>query len=126
MIVLDSSGWIEYFAGGPLAPAYRQYILNPSEILTPTICIYEVYKRMRRERGEDAADIALAKMLQTTVVPLSDSLAFKAADTSLTTKLAMADAIIYTTAQSYGVQLVTSDPDFQNLPDVLYLPKPKP
>ena len=126
MIVIDSSGWIEYFAAGPLAPAYRPYIHNLSQIITPTICIYEVYKRLKRELGEDAADIALAKMLQTNVVPLTDYLAMHAANTSLTTKLAMADAIIYTIAQEYGVKVVTSDPDFQHLPDVLYLPKPNP
>jgi predicted nucleic acid-binding protein len=126
VIVIDSSGWIEYFMDEPLADDYEQYILNPSEIITPTIAIYEVYKRLNRELGEDNADLAPAKMLQTNVVPLNDYLAMEAANTSLTTKLAMADAIIYTTAQEYGVQLVTSDSDLQNLPGVLYLPKPKP
>jgi predicted nucleic acid-binding protein len=63
-------------------------------------------------------------MVQTTTVDLDSDLAVKAADVSLTLKLTRADAIIYAIAQHHGAQVVTSDTDFQFLPDVIYLPKP--
>jgi toxin FitB len=124
MIVLDTSGWIEYFTDGPLADDYEPHIINPSEILTPTIVVYEFYKKVKRERGICEANLGLSKMAKTTIVYLDESLALADADVSNTYKTAMADSIIYAVARSHGAQLVTSDSDLKDLPDVLYLPKP--
>jgi hypothetical protein len=44
-ILLDSSGWIEFFTGGPLADRYSGYFSSRYEIITPTIVLYEVYKK---------------------------------------------------------------------------------
>jgi predicted nucleic acid-binding protein len=35
--------------------------------------------------------------------------------------LAMADAIVYATAQDHGAQLVTGDADLKDLPGVVYV-----
>jgi predicted nucleic acid-binding protein len=37
----------------------------------------------------------------------------------------MADAMILATAHLYHAELITSDGDFESLPGVRYLPKPK-
>ena len=58
------------------------------------------------------------------MVPLTDAIALTAADVSLAHRLAMADAIVYATALTEGVKLVTSDADLANLPGVTYLKKP--
>ena len=50
-VVLDSSGWIEFFTGGPLADRYAAYLASRYELITPTIVLYEVYKKIKRERG---------------------------------------------------------------------------
>ena len=55
-------------------------------------------------------------MLRTNVVPLSETLALEAADTSLEHALAMADAIVYATARSRLADLVTTDSDLEGLP----------
>lgn len=44
-ILLDSSGWIAFFTSGPLADRYAAYFSSRYEIITPTIVLYEVYKR---------------------------------------------------------------------------------
>lgn len=124
MIVVDSSGWIEIFTDGPLRRDFRSWIDQADEVLVPTLVVYEVYKVIRRGASEDEADQAIARLRQCTVVPLDDALAVEAADFSLQRGLAMADAVVYATAQAQGVPLVTSDRHFQGLPGVEYIPSP--
>jgi predicted nucleic acid-binding protein len=119
--VVDSSGWIEFLSSGPRAKQYASYVFRPSEIITPTIVLYEVYKRIKRDRGEEAALASAGQLHGTELVPLSDSIALLAADVSLRHGLAMADAIIYATALEQGAQIVTSDADLKDLPGVVYL-----
>ena len=123
MIVVDSSGWIEFFTEGPNARRYGRYLEKPSDLVTPTIVLYEVYKLIKRERTEEEALLAAAQIQKTRMVPLSESLSLAAADLSLERRLAMADAIVYATAQSEGAELVTGDSDLRSLPGVTYLPK---
>lgn len=123
MTLVDSSGWIEFFIDGPLASTYAQHLKRLPDVVTPAIVLYEVYKTVKRERGEDAALAAAAQMGKTRVVPLTDTLALTAADVSLAHHLAMADAIVYATAMTEGARLVTSDADLAELPGVTYLRK---
>jgi predicted nucleic acid-binding protein len=121
---VDLSGWIEFFTDGPLSDIYAARLRNLSAIVTPVIVLYEVYKRLKRDLSEDDAVVAISAMLRTRVVPIMSELALTAADLSLEHGLAMADAIILTTARSFRAELVTSDSDFEDVPDVTYLPKP--
>ncbi len=70
MNVVDSSGWLEYFADGPDASFFSPAIENPRELVVPSISIYEVFKTVYRQRGEDSALRAVALMIQATVVDL--------------------------------------------------------
>lgn len=116
MVVVDSSGWIEFLSGGPKAQAYAAYLKDPERIVTPTIVLYEVYKKLKREMGEDVADLCLGRMKKTRLVPLDDDLAIAAAELSLEFSLAMADAFILATARAFQAELITSDADFQKVP----------
>ena len=71
-ILMDSSGWIEFFTGGPLAKRYAGYLAPRHHIITPTIVLYEVYKKIKRERGEEAALLFSARLSATDVVQLTD------------------------------------------------------
>jgi len=124
MIVVDSSGWIEFFTGGANAGKYGVYLEKTSQLVTPTVVLYEVYKLIKRERTEEEALLAVAQVQKTRIVPLSESLALAAADVSLELRLAMADSVVYATARAENAELVTSDKDLQGLPGVTYLPKP--
>ncbi|MFH1541787.1 MAG: type II toxin-antitoxin system VapC family toxin [bacterium] len=121
MILVDSCGWLEYFADGPLADKYFKYLKNPLSVIVPTIVEYEVYKKAKRSFSEEKAISAAAQMHFCRVVPLSAHLALWAADLSLTHDLPMADAIIYATAQAEKCQVVTSDEHFKNLPEVIFI-----
>lgn len=67
MILIDSFGWIEYFTDGPLADKFANYVetASPTNTLAPTIVIYEVYKVIKREAGEDKALEAYAQLKNT-------------------------------------------------------------
>jgi predicted nucleic acid-binding protein len=123
VILVDSSGWIEYFTGGANANKYGGYLEQTSQVVTPTVVLYEVYKIVKRERTEEEALLAAAQIQKTRLIPLSESLALAAADVSLEFRLAMADSVVYATARTEDAELVTSDGDLRGLPGVTYLPK---
>lgn len=54
-------------------------------------------------------------------MPLSGEIALLAAEVSLKHTLPMADAIVYATAMKEACPVVTSDPHFKGLADVIYL-----
>lgn len=123
MRIIDSYGWIEYFADAPLAEKYAPYIedANENNTVTPTVVLYEVYRRLKKERGEQVALEAYAQMTRTRVLPLDEDAALRAADTSLRTGLAMADAIIYSTAKAHTAELITSDEHMKSLEGVKFI-----
>ena len=125
MIVIDSSGWIEFFTDGPLADSYATRLRSLPGIVTPVIILYEVYKRLKRDLSEDDAIVAVSAMQRTRIIPISGEIALTGADLSLEHGLAMADAIILATARMHHAELVTSDRDFESIPGVVYLPKPQ-
>ena len=120
-VVLDSSGWIEFFTGGPLADRYAAYLTPRYQLITPTVVLYGVYKKIKRERGEETALLFAGRLSATQVVHLTESIAFLAADLSLRHGLAMADAILYATAQDQEAEVVTGDADLKDLPGVVYV-----
>ena len=123
MIVVDSCGWLEYFTDGSLADKYWSYLKHSHEIIVPTIIIYEVYKKVKREIGEEPALMAVAQMQSAKTTVLTESLALLAADLSLQLALPMADAIVYATARFNKAMLISSDEHFKGLDGVEYLKK---
>ena len=122
MIVIDSSGWVEFFTDGPLAVEYARRI-RLSTVLMPAIVLYEVYKRLKRDLSEDDAIVAVSAMQRTRIIDITQEIALTAADLSLEHGLAMADALILATARLHRAELVTSDGDFAAIPGVTYLSK---
>jgi predicted nucleic acid-binding protein len=121
-VLVDSSGWIEFFVGGPLADRHAAYFSSAKQqIITPTIVLYEVYKKIKRERGEETALALAARLSATEVIALTETIALVAADLSLQHGLAMADAIVYATARDQEAQLITGDADLKQLPGVIYI-----
>ena len=82
MNVVDSSGWLEHVADGPNANVFSPILENTAELVVPTISIYEVFKRILQQRGEDAALQVAVSMHQGRVVELDTSLALTAAKLS--------------------------------------------
>lgn len=120
MNVVDSSAWLEYFAGGPNAKHFASVIEKPDELLVPSITLLEVFKRISQQRDEPAAFQYVAAMRQSAVVDLDASLALQAAALGRRHKLPLADSIIYATARAGDAVVWTQDADFEGLPGVKF------
>lgn len=122
--IVDSSAWLEYFAGGPGADQFAAAIEAVERLVVPSVCLLEVFKVVFRQRGESDALQAIALMQQGNVVELDSPLALAAAKLGVDRKLPLADSIVYATAQFVGGVVWTQDADFDGLPDVQFFPKP--
>jgi toxin FitB len=123
MNVVDSSGWLEFFADGPNAMFFAPIITDVENLIVPVISIYEVFKRVLQQRSEADALQAVGVMAQGQIVDLHQKLALSAAKLSIDLKLPMADSLILATAQSYGAVLWTQDADFKHVAGVQYIEK---
>ena len=52
MNIVDSSGWLEYFADGSNASFFSRPHEKIADLLVPTVTIYEVFRVVLRQRGE--------------------------------------------------------------------------
>src|SRR4030042_1017690 len=123
MNIVDSSGWLAYFADEPNARHFLIPLNNPALLVVPTLTIYEVFKVILRESSENEALQAVVAMQKGTVVDLTASLAIAAARLSLEHNLPMADGIILATAQEFNAILWTQDSDFKKIKNVKYFLK---
>jgi len=122
MNVVDSCGWIEYFAGGPNAGRYAKALEETGSLVVPTICLYEVFGLLLRQRGRSDALEAVAAMREAQIASLTDTLAMEAATLAHAHKLPMADSIILATARAFDATLWTQDEHFTSIPGVHYFP----
>jgi predicted nucleic acid-binding protein len=123
MNLVDSSGWLEFFSDGKNAGTFSVPLYDVANLIVPTICIYEVFKVVLREKGENEALQTVAVMKQGNVIDLSFVISIQAAKFSLENKVPMADSIIYTTGKLYNATIWTQDDDFLNLTNVKHFKK---
>ena len=121
MNVVDSSGWLEYFADGPNAGFFAKPIEKTAELVVPAVSLYEVFKRLLQQRGDGDALQAVALMQQGRIVDLSSTLALASARLSLDLNMPMADSIMLATARAWKATLWTQDADFASTPGVKYV-----
>lgn len=123
MNIVDSSGWLSYFADEPNAKYFLAPLHDAALLIVPTVTIYEVFKVVLRESDENDALQAAIAMQRGKVVDLSAPLAITAAKLSLEYNLPMADSIILATAKELNAILWTQDSDFEKIPGVKYFSK---
>ena len=125
MNIIDSTFWLEYFADTEAGDIISEIIENSKKLLVPTITIYEVFKKLLSEKGEDDALLAIAHMKQGKIVDLNDEISLSAAKISNNNKIPMADSIIYATNLKFNSILWTQDKHFEGLKSVNYFKKHK-
>lgn len=123
MNVVDSSGWLEYFAKAVNSDFFAPILRTSDQLVVPTISIYEVYKHIVLQRDEEEALSAIGWMSLGLVADLTQEIALNAADLLVQYKLPMADSIILATADVYHATLWTQDVHFKDLPGVMYIEK---
>jgi len=123
MNIVDSSCWLEYFAGSNIGDKVSSVIEDVDNLLVPAITIYEVFKKLLIEVGEDRALFAIAHMKQGKVIDIDSNMAIYAAQTGKEYGLAMADSLIYATSRKHKAMIYTSDRHFKSLELVTYFEK---
>ena len=123
MVIVDSCGWLEWFTDGSLAGEYQEYLADQDNLLVPAIILYEVYKILKREVGEEKALLAAGYMKNSPVIQIDETIALAAADIALQESLAMADAIIVAVSRFHNCTVVSSDADLKDQANVKYIPK---
>lgn len=123
MNLVDSSGWLEYFANDKNADFFSNAIEDTNNLIVSTINLYEVFKKVLQQKDENLALQAIALMQQGKIVEVDSSIALHSTKQSIDLKLPMADSIILTTAQVFNATLWTQDSDFTNIPGVKYIQK---
>ena len=123
MNIVDSSGWLAYFADEPNAKYFIPALQEASTLIVPTVIVYEVFKVILRESNENNALQAFVAMQRGTITGLTPQLAIDASKMSLEHHLPMADSVILATAREYNATLWTQDSDFQKLDGVKFFPK---
>lgn len=123
MNVVDSCGWLEYLSDGPNADFFAPAIEAVDSLLVPSICIFEVFKKVLSERGEAAALQTIALMRQGEIIDLDLSLAIAAAKLSKDQGLPLADSVVYATSRSRNATVWTQDEHFSQLAAVRFIQK---
>jgi predicted nucleic acid-binding protein len=123
MNIVDSSGWLEYFADGGNADFFAPAIEDTKNLLVPVICIYEVFKKLLLQSGISEAQTHVSDMKQGKIIEIDESLALSAAKLSADLKLPMADSLILATARANDAILWTQDEHFKDLDGVKYIEK---
>lgn len=123
MNVVDSSGWIEYFTRGENAQFFIPPVRDLDNLLVPSVCFYEVFKRLLLDLDEDSALLAVGWMSQGREIILDRKIALEAAHIARETKLAMADGIILASARANNATLWTQDAHFKDVEGVKYIEK---
>jgi toxin FitB len=124
VIVVDSCGWLEHFAGSRRGEVYRQALQDARDLLVPVVCLIEVYRTLARQAGDKSALDAVGIMSQGDVVALAGEDAVHVARLGLSCRLPLADSIIYATARLRDAELWTHDEHFRGLPGVRFVGPP--
>ena len=125
MNLVDSCGWLEYFADGPNAGFFAPSIQDTENLIVPSLCVLEVFKCVLKQKGENLALQTIALMEQGIVVDLNTSIALSAAKIGLDYKLPLADSVILATAKKNDAIIWTQDADFKGLEGVKYISRNK-
>jgi len=129
--VIDTYAWVEYLLGSR-AGARAKTFIEGGRGITPSIVLSELRKWYlkeieagRRSEREMQAHFTYVDSI-TEIVPLDATLALQAGETDFMMKKRikgwpLADSIIYATANSRAAKLVSGDPHFQSLENVVFL-----
>lgn len=123
MNIVDSSGWLAFFADEPNAKHFLLPLKDTASLVIPAVTIYEVFKVVLRESSENKALHVAVAMQKGKVIDLTAKLAIDASKLSLQHGLPMTDSIILATAQVFNATIWTQDSDFKNISGVNYFPK---
>ncbi len=121
--LLDSSAWIEYFAGTALGEKVKEIIESEeNSSATCILSIAEISDKLSKESEKFDKSFAFiknkSKIFGLTLNACSEAGKLKSDIRATKKGFSLADAIIYLTAKENSCTLVTKDSDFENMKNV--------
>lgn len=121
-VLIDSWAWIEYFRGSKPGERVKEYVEDEVNVVVSTINIAEVYRWILRYYDEKVAEEKrMAIRERSVIIEVSEEIAVQAAKIRHNKGWGLGDSIIYATAKREGAKVLTGDPDFKELDDVIFL-----
>jgi len=126
-VLVDSWAWIEYFKGSEAGEKVKELLENSQEkVVVSVIIIAEVYNSFLRDyslpNNKRYAEASRKAMKQRSYVyDVDEEIAVDSAKVKHEKKWGLGDSIIYATAKREGAKVLTGDPHFKGLKDVMFL-----
>lgn len=126
-VLIDSWAWIEYFKGSTAGEKVKELLENSQDkVIVSAINIAEVYNSFLRDYSppdnKRYAEASRKAMKQRSYVyEVDEDIAVDSAKIKNEKKWGLGDSIIYATAKREGAKVLTGDPHFKGLKDVIFL-----
>lgn len=123
IVLIDSWAWVEFFAGTPKGELVRSYVMNEDqEIIISSINLAEIYRIALDRFGEAAAEKRRRAMTSRCyLIPVDEEIAIMGARFRHERDWGLGDALIYATAIREGARVLTGEPHFKGLNDVIFI-----
>jgi len=126
-VLVDSWAWIEYFKGSTTGEKVKELIENSQDkVIVSAVNIAEVYNSFLRDYSPSDnkryAEASRKAMKQRSYVyDVDEEIAVDSAKIKHEKKWGLGDSIIYATAKRVDAKVLTGDPHFKGLNDVIFL-----
>ncbi len=128
-VLVDSWAWIEYFKGSLTGEKIREIIESSQEkVIVSAVNLAEVYNSFLRDYhysdNECYAEASRKAIRQRSyVIEVDEEIAVDSAKIKHEKKWGLGDSIILATAKREGAKVMTGDPHFRGIEDVIFLEK---
>ncbi len=122
-VLIDSWAWVEFFAGTEIGEKVKAYVMDADqEIVVSSINLAEIYRLALDRFDEQTAEKRRrAMMARCYLIPVDEEIAVRGAKLRHERDWGLGDALIYATAVREGAEVLTGDPHFKGLKDVIFL-----
>jgi predicted nucleic acid-binding protein len=121
--LIDSWAWVEFFAGSKSGESVRNYVMDEDQdIIISSINLAEIYRIALDRFDEETAEKRRRAMItRCYLIPVDEEIAIMGARFRHERDWGLVDAFIYATAIREGAKVLTGDPHFKGLNDVIFL-----
>ena len=123
IVLIDSWSWVEFFAGSKTGESVKSYVMDENqEIIISSINLAEIYRIALDRFDEKMAEKRRRAMItRCYLISVDEEIAIMGARFRHERDWGLGDALIYATAIREGAKVLTGDPHFKGLDDVILL-----
>ena len=122
-VLIDSWAWVEFFRGSKKGEEIKAYVMDENQdIIISSINLAEIYRLALDRFDEQTAEKRRRAMISRCyLIPVDEEIAIKGAKFRHERDWGLGDALIYATAIREEAKVLTGDPHFKGLKDVIFL-----